>query len=67
MSLRKRETKMENPDKNKILSLRILAEYAKGKSLPEAFDSVIGLGAYQKLAGEVWEAFQVKIKARAQA
>jgi hypothetical protein len=44
--------------KNQAISALILAEVAKGSTIQEAFDAVIGEGAYAKLAGEVWEALQ---------
>jgi hypothetical protein len=44
--------------KNQAISALILAEIAKGKTIQEAFDTVIGEDAYAKLAGEVWEALQ---------
>jgi hypothetical protein len=44
--------------KQQAISALILAEVAKGLSIQEAFDAVIGEGAYVKLAGEVWEALQ---------
>jgi hypothetical protein len=44
--------------KTQAISALILAEVASGKAIEQAFDAVIGEGAYQKLAGEVWEALQ---------
>lgn len=44
--------------KQQAISALILAEVAKGRSIQDAFDAVIGAGAYAKLAGEVWEALQ---------
>ena len=44
--------------KQQAISALILTEVANGKSIQEAFDAVIGEGAYQRLAGEVWEALQ---------
>jgi hypothetical protein len=44
--------------KQQAISLLILAEVAKGKTTQEAFDAVIGEGAYKRLAYEVWEALQ---------
>jgi len=44
--------------KQQAISALILAQVAQGKSIKEAFDAVIGEGAYDRLAGEIWEAFQ---------
>ncbi len=45
------------------ISAQIVALMADGHTLPQAFDLVIGEGAFMKLAGEVWEAFQPKAPA----
>lgn len=44
--------------KQQAISALILAHVASGKTIQQAFDAVIGEGAYQQLAGEVWEALQ---------
>jgi len=44
--------------KQQAISTLILAEVAKGKTIEQAFDAVIGEGAYNRLVGEVWEALQ---------
>ena len=44
--------------KQQAISALILAEVAKGRTIQEAFDAVIGEGAYERLASEVWEALQ---------
>jgi hypothetical protein len=44
--------------KTQAISALILAEVAKGRTIQQAFDAVIGEGAYVKLAGEIWEALQ---------
>jgi hypothetical protein len=44
--------------KTQAISALILAEVVKGSTIQEAFDTVIGEGAYAQLAGEVWEALQ---------
>jgi hypothetical protein len=44
--------------KQQAISALILAEVAKGKTIDQAFDAVIGEGAYKRLADEVWEALQ---------
>jgi hypothetical protein len=38
----------------------ILARVAQGQQLPEAFDAVLGEGAYQRLAFELWEELRAK-------
>lgn len=45
---------------NAIISLRILALRAEGLSLPEAFDAVLGAGAFEKMAGELYDALKEK-------
>jgi hypothetical protein len=44
--------------KSQAISALILARVANGETMQEAFDAVLGAGAYQRLAGEVWEALQ---------
>lgn len=44
--------------KQQAISALILSQVANGKTIQEAFDAVIGAGAYERLAGEVWEALQ---------
>lgn len=45
--------------KQQAISLMIAkAMQENGGDLQAAFDSVLGEGAYQNLAGEVWEALQ---------
>jgi hypothetical protein len=44
--------------KAQSISALILARVANGETLKEAFDAVLGAGAYERLAGEVWEAHQ---------
>lgn len=46
--------------KNAAISAKILAEMANGKTLREAFDSVLGAGAFLKLAGEVYDEINAK-------
>lgn len=46
--------------KDQIISARILAAMASGMELREAFDSVLGEGAYMKMAGEVYDALRAK-------
>jgi hypothetical protein len=40
------------------ISSLIAAKLAEGQSLREAFDAVIGEGAYLKFAGDLWESLQ---------
>lgn len=42
------------------ISEMILAELAKTGSMPQAFDAVLGEGAYMKLAGELYEQLRAK-------
>jgi len=44
--------------KTQAISALILSRVAQGESIQQAFDAVIGPGAYDRLAGEVWEALQ---------
>lgn len=48
--------------KNAIISARILADVANGKTLAQAYDAVFGEGAYLKLAGEIYD----ELRARAE-
>lgn len=41
--------------KNAQISAAILANVAAGMTIQQAFDAVIGEGAYMKLAGEVYD------------
>lgn len=40
------------------ISARILAEVAAGKTVVQAYDAVMGEGAYLKLAGELYDAMR---------
>ncbi len=42
------------------ISIRILALEAAGMDLKDAFDAVLGSGSWDKVAGDLWEAFQKK-------
>lgn len=46
--------------KAQAISALILAEVAKGKDIREAIDTVLGVGTYERVAGEVWEAFRAQ-------
>lgn len=41
--------------KQQAISLMILENVTNGMSLEEAFDAVLGAGAFEKLAGEIYE------------
>ncbi len=45
---------------NAKISGRIAFFVSQGKSLPEAFDMVLGAGAYMKLAGELYDRLNAK-------
>lgn len=40
---------------NQTISFQIVALMGSGADLRTAFDAVLGEGAYDKLAGELWE------------
>lgn len=42
-------------NKNAIISARILTNLANGMDIVEAFDAVLGEGAYLKFAGELYD------------
>jgi len=44
--------------KTQAISALILNRVAQGQSVQQAVDAVIGAGAYERLAGEIWEALQ---------
>ena len=46
--------------KQQAISALIVAEVANGSTIQEAFDAVLGAGSYERLAGEVWEAFRAQ-------
>lgn len=45
---------------NEIISLRILTLVNAGATVREAYDAVMGEGAYVKLAGEVYDELRAK-------
>lgn len=45
---------------NAVISARILAHVAAGKTLPQAVDEVLGVGTYLKLAGEIYDTLRTK-------
>jgi hypothetical protein len=49
---------MNTQQKNAAISGMIMARVQSGETLREAFDAVIGAGAFEKLAAEVWETLQ---------
>jgi hypothetical protein len=42
------------------IAARIAALMVQGADLRTAFDAVLGAGSYERLAGDVWEAAQVR-------
>lgn len=46
--------------KSQIISARILVMVAEGASVREAFDAVLGEGAYETMAGEIYDALRAK-------
>jgi hypothetical protein len=51
---------MTTQQKNAAISGMIMARVQSGETLKEAFDAVIGAGAFEKLAGDVWETFRAE-------
>ncbi len=49
--------------KNAAISAQIVAHMNAGKTIQQAFDAVIGEGAYMKLAGEVYAELRAKAAA----
>ena len=45
---------------NAKISAAILTNVCAGMTLEQAIDSILGPGAFMKLAGEVWEAARAK-------
>lgn len=45
---------------NAKISAAILAHVAAGKPVPEAVDAVFGEGAYEKLAGNLYDALRAQ-------
>ena len=50
--------------KSTLISKRIMELKRQGKSTPEAFDLVLGAGAYKKMVGELYDALQAKAGAK---
>lgn len=46
---------MTTAQKNAKISGMIMARVQNGQTLTEAFDAVIGAGAFERLAGDVWD------------
>jgi hypothetical protein len=46
--------------KNDAIGAAILAAMAQGLTLPQAFDAVLGEGAYLALAGELYDALRAQ-------
>lgn len=49
---------MTTAQKNAKISGMIMARVQNGQTLTEAMDAVLGAGAFERIAGEVWEAMQ---------
>ena len=49
-----------NTLKNAAISAQIMALVEAGTSLQQAFDAVLGEGAYAKMAGELYDALRAK-------
>jgi hypothetical protein len=49
---------MTRTETNAKISARILAAVGMGATLREAFDAVLGAGAFEKMAGEVYDALR---------
>jgi len=49
---------MMTSDKNAEISRRILAMMASGMSLEASIDAVLGAGAYERIAGDLYEALR---------
>lgn len=50
--------------KNAAISAMILTKRLEGMSMREAFDAVIGEGAYSKLAGEIYDELRARHQAK---
>ena len=46
--------------KNAAISALIMSKVAEGMTIRQAFDAVIGEGAYAKMAGELYDALRAK-------
>jgi hypothetical protein len=46
--------------KNEAIGAAILAAMARGLTLPQAFDAVLGAGAYVAMAGELHDALRAQ-------
>jgi hypothetical protein len=49
-----------NETQTEIISARIMVLVAGGMTLVDAFNSVVGAGAFEKLAGEVYDALTTR-------
>lgn len=47
-------------ERNAAIAARILSHRAQGKTMREAFDAVLGQGAYQQLADELYDTLNAK-------
>lgn len=46
--------------KNAAISAKIIANVQAGMTLREAYDAVMGAGAYEQMAGELYQALRAK-------
>jgi hypothetical protein len=53
------DTTMTREEATKVaISRAILIEMTNGKTIKEAYDTVLGEGAYAKLASDMWESLR---------
>lgn len=55
-----KNTHTTESEKNAMISARILESVASGETLKSAFDAVIGDGAFDALAGDVYDSLRAK-------
>lgn len=56
------ETDTKTAEKNALISAAILAHKAAGLSTREAFDRVLGAGAFERMASDLYEALKAKAR-----
>ncbi len=57
---------LDRQTKNAAISALILAEKAEGLSIREAFDRVLGVGAWDRLASDLYDTLNAKSVAATQ-
>jgi hypothetical protein len=45
---------------HQVISVRILAAMASGMTVQQAVDAVLGVGSFEKIAGDLYEALRAK-------